>query len=64
MIKVTKFDNKEIFINAELILYVEEKPDTIITLSTGEVIIVREKAEEIVERVLDYKKKIYNLKGR
>jgi len=58
MIKVTRLNNKEFFVNAELILYVEEKPDTIITLTNGEVFTVKESAEQVVERIIDYKRKI------
>jgi len=58
MIRVTRLNNKEFFVNAELILYVEEKPDTIITLTNGEVFTVKESAEQVVERIIDYKRKI------
>jgi Uncharacterized protein, possibly involved in motility len=36
MIRLTRYDNKELFVNAELIQFVESKPDTIITLTNGE----------------------------
>ena len=58
MIELTKFDGRKIFVNAELILSIEEKPDTIITLTTGEIFTVREKAKEIVEKVIEYKRRV------
>jgi len=58
MIKLTRFDNKEFFVNAELIQFVESRPDTIITLVSGEKIIVKEPAEEIVNKVIHYKQTI------
>ena len=42
MIDVTKLDGKEITVNAELIEYIEEIPETVITLTTGKKIIVKE----------------------
>lgn len=60
MIIITKKtkDVKEMVINAELIETVESTPDTIITLLNGNKVIVQESVEEIVEKVIEYKKKI------
>ncbi|MFH1199373.1 MAG: flagellar FlbD family protein [Candidatus Omnitrophota bacterium] len=60
MIKVTRSDGKTIVLNAELIQYVEATPDTIITLTTDQKIIVKEKAEEIVKKVIEYKREIFS----
>ena len=60
MIKVTLLNNKSIYINAELIEAVETTPDTIITLSTEKKIIVKEEVSEIISRVINYKRRIYN----
>lgn len=59
MIKLTRYDNKEFFVNAELIQFVETKPDTIITLTSGEKIIVKESAEEVNNLVIRYKQLIH-----
>lgn len=55
MITVTRFDQTELILNADLIEYVESLPDTHITLVTGKKLLVREKADEIVARVLAYR---------
>ena len=60
MIKITLLNNKSIYINAELIEAVEKTPDTIITLTTEKKIIVREDVDEIISRVIEYKRRIYN----
>lgn len=60
MIKLTRYDNKPVFINADLIQFVESKPDTIITLTTGEVIIVKESAEEVSGLIISYKQAIHS----
>lgn len=58
MIKVTRLNGEQLVINAELIELIEAKPDTIITLSTGEKYIARDKVDEIIEKVIRYKQTI------
>lgn len=54
MISVTRLNNQPFVLNADLIRTVEQNPDTIITLVTGEHLIVRESAGEIIARVIEY----------
>lgn len=54
MIKLTRIDGEAFILNAELIRYVENRPDTFITLTTGERFIVRESMDEIVDRTIGY----------
>jgi flagellar protein FlbD len=54
MIKLTRIDGEPFVLNAELIRYVEKRPDTFITLTTGERIIVAEKMDEVVDLALRY----------
>jgi flagellar protein FlbD len=54
MITVTKLNNTQLVINAELVKFVESTPDTIITLTTNDRIMVKEAASEVVRRVIDY----------
>ena len=49
MIKLTRLDGEAFVLNAELIRYVESRPDTFVTLTTGDRLIVRESMEEVVE---------------
>ncbi|HEX7898203.1 MAG TPA: flagellar FlbD family protein [Planctomycetota bacterium] len=58
MIRVSRLNGKEFVVNAELIQFVEETPDTVITLLNHEKIVVREKADEVVKRVVEYQKSI------
>lgn len=61
MIKVTrlKSHDHEFVINAELIEMVEETPDTMITLTSGKKLIVEEGMDEIMRRVMEYRRAIY-----
>jgi flagellar protein FlbD len=54
MIKVTRLNGKEFVVNADLIQYLEETPDTIITLVNHEKVVVKEKVDEVIRRVIDY----------
>lgn len=56
MIKVTRINNTELVINADLIEFVESIPDTIISLTTGKKIMVRETIDDIIERVAKFKR--------
>lgn len=61
MIEVTRFDNSVLMINAELIETVEETPDTVITLTTGRKLIVKESRQELKNLVISYKKEIFQI---
>ena len=57
MIRVTRFDGTQFTLNAELIMTVEETPDTVISLTTGQKFVVKEREADIVDRVIEYKNK-------
>lgn len=54
MISVTKLNNTRIIVNAEMIRYVESTPDTLITLTTNDKLMVKESVEEVVRKCVDY----------
>ena len=58
LILVTRFDGSTLYINPELIRSVEHTPDTVITLSNEYKIVIRETAEEIRQRFIDYQRQI------
>ena len=62
MVTVTRINGKELVINAELIEFVESTPDTLITTTTGKKLMVRETAQEVLERVLAYRRLIFPFK--
>ena len=59
MIEITKLNDSKILINAELIETVEEIPDTVITLTTGKKIFVKESRQKIENLVKSYKRDIF-----
>ena len=61
MIKVTRLKAKDEFVlNAELIERIEERPDTVVTLTNGKKLLVEESMEEIVRKVMQYRRAIFN----
>lgn len=61
MISLSKMNQHTIVINADQIEVIEQTPDTVITLMNGHKYIVTETTEEIINKVIAYKKRIYNL---
>ncbi len=60
MIKVTRLNGIKFFINAELIQTIESTPDTLITLSNGVKMIVKDSPESIIEQVIRYQRLVRN----
>jgi flagellar protein FlbD len=58
MIKATRLDKTEIYLNPHEIEFMEQTPDTIVTMTTGRKIIVREKVDELVDRIVAYRARI------
>ncbi|NQT40350.1 MAG: flagellar FlbD family protein [Planctomycetes bacterium] len=54
MIKLTRLDGEAFVLNAELISYVESRPDTFITLTTGDRMVVAESMDEVLQRAVTY----------
>ena len=54
MIALTKLNGQQFVLNADLIRYVEMCPDTLITLTVGDNIMVRESMEEVIKRTIAY----------
>ena len=54
MIKLTRLDGEQFILNADLIRYVEARPDTFVTLTTGERVVVGETMDEVLMRALTY----------
>lgn len=58
MIEVSRLNGSIYFINPDLILTLEATPDTVITLTTGEKLMVRESPQELIDRFVTFKRRI------
>lgn len=61
MVGLTKMNQHRIVINADQIEIIETTPDTVITMTNGHKYIVMENAEEVVELIVKYKQRIFNM---
>ncbi len=59
MIKVTRLNGKEFYINPDLIEFIESTPDTVITMTTDKKVIVMEDIELLIDRIIDFRRKIF-----
>jgi flagellar protein FlbD len=58
MIRVTRMNNHSILLNSDLIEQIETVPDTTIALTTGQRLFVRESADEILSRIIQFRRRI------
>jgi len=58
MIRLTRLNNRPLVVNSELIKFIENAPDTVITLVTGEKIVVRETVEAVLSMIVEYRRRI------
>ena len=58
MIRLTRLNNQPLTVNSDLIKFVEQSPDTLITLVTGEKIVVRESVEEVLARLITFRRSV------
>lgn len=58
MIFLTRFDGTEVVVNSDLIVTVERIPDTVVTLTTGDRIMVKESVDEVVARAATYRHRV------
>ncbi len=59
MIELTRLNGIKFVLNCELIESLEETPDTVISTTTGKKIVVAENVDEVVKKVIEYKRKIF-----
>jgi len=61
MIQLTRLNNTRLAVNCDLIKYVEQAPDTVITLLNGEKLVVRETTAEVIERVCEFRRSVLSV---
>jgi flagellar protein FlbD len=58
MINLTRLNGQNLAINGDLIERIEDRPDTIITLITGNQFIVKDSVKQVMEKVIQYKQRV------
>ena len=59
MVQVTRLNGISVIINPDHIELIEARPDTVLKLTTGTSLPVRESAEEVVERIVAYRRRVW-----
>jgi flagellar protein FlbD len=62
MISLRRLNNQAIMVNADLIESLESTPDTVVTLTSGNKLLVRDSMEEVQAKIIDFKRRIYGPK--
>jgi flagellar protein FlbD len=58
MIQLTRLNNHPLIVNSDLIKFVERAPDTVLTLVSGEKIVVLETSEQVLEKIVEFRRLI------
>lgn len=58
MIEVTRLNGSIYFLNPDMIITLEATPDTVITLTNGEKLMVKESPQELIDRFVTFKRRI------
>lgn len=58
MIKVTRLNRVPLILNSDLIEHIDMTPDTVVTLNSGQKYMVLESAEEVVDKVIEFRRKL------
>ena len=59
MIRLTRINHAPLVLNADLIEHIESTPDTVITLTNGQVFMVLESSDEVIQRVAGFRRSIF-----
>jgi len=61
MIRLTRLNQAPIVLNSDLIEHIDITPDTVICMTTGQVFRVRETADEIIARIVDFRRRTHQV---
>lgn len=56
MIELTRLNNRPLVVNSDLIKFVENTPDTVLTLITGEKVVVSEPCNVVIEKIVEFRR--------
>ncbi|KRN06844.1 hypothetical protein FD15_GL000403 [Liquorilactobacillus sucicola DSM 21376 = JCM 15457] len=59
MIALVSMNGSKFYLNPDLIYRIEETPDTVVILTDGKTLIVKQSAEEIVDLIIEYRRKVF-----
>lgn len=63
MIRLTRLNRAPLVLNSDLIEHIESTPDTVITLTTGQVVRVLESSDDVIDRIVEFQRRIHGVDG-
>jgi flagellar protein FlbD len=61
MIELTRLNGQKLYVNCDLLKYAEASPDTVLTLLTGDKIVVRETCDEVISLALSFRARVLGI---
>ena len=58
MIRLTRLNRAPMVLNSDLIEHIDVTPDTVITMTTSQILRVRESADEVLERIVEFRRRV------
>jgi len=59
MIRLTRLNRTPIVLNSDLIEHIDVTPDTVVTLTTGQILRVRETPDDVVDRIVEFRRRVF-----
>jgi len=63
MIRLTRINRQPIILNSDLVEHLESTPDTVITMTSGQKLVVLESTDEIVKRIVEFRRALAERKS-
>lgn len=60
MIRLTRINGRPVVINSDLIEHIESTPDTVVSLTTKQSLMVLETVDEVVDRIVDFRRRVFS----
>jgi len=61
MVRITRLNGSTLVVNSDMIEFLEATPDTIVTLTTGRKVVAKESIDELIDKVVEYKRRCLQL---
>ena len=56
MIRLTRINHQPIVLNSDLVEHMEATPDTVITMASGQKLVVLETTDEVISRIIEFRR--------
>lgn len=59
MVRLTRLNGMPMVLNSDLIEHIDVTPDTVITLTTGQILRVRETADQVIDSIVEFRRRLF-----